>query len=83
MGKWLNSSFSINSEVKGTIFGTYDHLMIVYSVYMFDDQWPFCFVAMATLNLKKRNFLNDKSFKTTEAAGLIWFKCCLDKGNSK
>ena len=38
---------------------------------MFDDQWPFCLVAMATLNFKKRNFLNDYS-KTTEALGLLF-----------
>ena len=44
--------------------------MIVYSVYVFDDQWPFCLVAMATLNLKKKNFLNDNFSKTTEAVGL-------------
>ena len=49
-----------------TMFGIYDHLMIVYPVYVFYDQWPFCLVAMATLNFKKRNFFND-NFKTTEA----------------
>ena len=27
--------------------------MIVYLFYVFDDQWPFCLVAMATLNFKK------------------------------
>ena len=69
MGKGLNCIFSITSEVMRTIFGKYDHLMIVYSVYVFDDQWPFSLVAMATfkLNFKKRIFLNDNSFKTTEA----------------
>ena len=55
-----------------TIFGSYDHWMIVYLVYVFYDQWPFCLVALATLNLKKRNFLNDISSKTTEAVGLLF-----------
>ena len=42
--------------------GSYDHLMIVYPVYVFYDQWPFCLVAMATLNLKKKDiFLNNIS----------------------
>ena len=49
------------------IFGIYDHLMIVYQLYVFYDQWPFCVVAMATFNFEKRIFLNDNSFKTTEA----------------
>ena len=40
--------------------------MIVYPVYVFDDQWPFCLVP---LNFKKENFLNDNSSKTTEAVG--------------
>ena len=43
--------------------------MIVYPVYVFYDQWPFYLVAMATLNFKKKNFLNDIS-KTTEAVWL-------------
>ena len=65
MGKGLNCSFSITSEV---IFGIYDQLMIVHSVYVFYDQQPFCLVAMATFNFKKKRiFLNDNSFKTTEA----------------
>ena len=38
------------------IFGNYDHLMIVYLVYVFYDQRPFYLVAMATLNLKKKYF---------------------------
>ena len=40
-------------------------------------------VAMATLDFKKREFLNNKSFKTTEAVSLIWYKYCLGKSNSK
>ena len=44
--------------------------MIVYPVYVFDEQRPFCLVAMATLNLKKMEFLNDNSSKTTEEVGL-------------
>ena len=44
--------------------------MIVYSVYVFDDKRPFYMVAMATLIFKKGNFLNDSSFKTTEALWL-------------
>ena len=39
---------------------------------MFDDQWPFCLVAMATLNFKKKIFLNDNSSKTTEVVGLLF-----------
>ena len=35
----------------------YDHLMIVYPACVFSDQWPFCLVAMATLNFKKGIFL--------------------------
>ena len=50
--------------------GSYDHLMIVYPIYVLYDQWPFCLVAMATLTFEKRNFLNDNSFKTTEAVWL-------------
>ena len=45
--------------------------MVVFPVCVFDDQWSICLVAMATLNLKKRNFLNDNSSKTTEAVGLL------------
>ena len=56
MGKWLNYIFSITGEVMLSIFGSYDHLMFVYTVFVFYDQWPFCLVAMATLNLKQRNF---------------------------
>ena len=55
-----------------TIFGSYDYMMIAYLVYVFDDQRPFCFVAMATLNFKKGFFLNDNSFKTTEAVWLLF-----------
>ena len=44
--------------------------MIVYSVYVFDDQWPFILVAMATLYFKKQKFLDYNSSKTTEAVGL-------------
>ena len=51
-----------------TVFGSYDHLMIVYPVYVFYDQWPFCLVAIATLNEKK----NDNSSKTTESLGLLF-----------
>ena len=53
-----------------TIFRIYDQLMIVYPIYMFDDQWPFGLVAKATLIFKKRNFLNDIFSKTTEAVRL-------------
>ena len=56
MGKWLNCIFSITSEVMCTIFGSYDNRMIVYPVYVFYDQWPFCLVAMTTLNFKKGIF---------------------------
>ena len=58
--------------VMQTIFGTYDHLIIIYSMYVFDDKWPFCLVAMATLNFKKGIFLNDNSFRTTEAVQLLF-----------
>ena len=54
MEKWLNCIFFITCEVMGTIFGSYDHLMIVYPVCAFHDQWPFCLVSMATLNLRKK-----------------------------
>ena len=38
------------------------------------NQWPFCLVAMATLNKKKKmNFLNDISSRTSEA---VWLKFC-------
>ena len=53
-----------------TILGCYDHLMIVYPVCAFHDQWPFCLVSMATLNLKKSVVFYDYSSKTTEAVGL-------------
>ena len=46
----------LTSEVMWAIFGRYDHLMIVYSVYMFYDWWPFCLVAMATFNFEKGLF---------------------------
>ena len=51
------------------IFGIYDHLMIVYSDYVFYDQWPFCLVAMAILNFKKGIVLNDNSFKPLKQYG--------------
>ena len=56
MGKWLNCIFSITSEVIKTIFGSYNQWMIVYPVYVFYDQWAFCWGAMATLNFKKGIF---------------------------
>ena len=67
------------------IFGSYDHWMIVYPVHVFYDQWPFCLVAMATLNLKKKVlFLNDISSKITEAVWLlILYKNSLGKDNSE
>ena len=71
MGKWLNCIFSLTTEVMWTIFGSYDHLMIVYPVYVFDDQWPFCLVSMATFNFEKGLFSND-NFKTTEALWLLF-----------
>ena len=84
MGKGLNCIISIAREVMQTIFGTYDHLMIVYSVCVFDDQWPFCLVAMATLNFKKRNFFKWQLLQNHwSSMTLIWFKCCLGKANSK
>ena len=50
------------------MFGSYDHWMSVCPIYIFYDQWLFCLVAMAILDLKKkRNFLNDISFKTNQA----------------
>ena len=44
---------SRDNEVMWTIFGSYDHLMIVYLVYVFYDQWqwPFCLVAIKNFNL--------------------------------
>ena len=56
MGKWLNCTFSITSEMIWAIFGIYDHLMIVYLVYMFYDRWPLCLVATAVLNFEKGLF---------------------------
>ena len=44
MRKWLHCIFSITSEVIWTIFGSYDHLMIIYPVYAFFGQWPFCWL---------------------------------------
>ena len=75
MKKWLNSIFSITIEVVWTIFGSYDHQMIVYPIYVFYGQWQFCLVAMAILNLKKKKewiFLNDIS-KTTVSNVAIFF----------
>ena len=56
MGKWLNCIFSITNEVMGTIFSSFDYLMNVNPFHVFNDQWPFCLVAKATLNLKKKEF---------------------------
>ena len=36
-----------------TLFGNYDYLMVVYPVYVFYEQWPFCLVAMAKLVQKE------------------------------
>ena len=45
--------------------------MIVHPVHVFDDQWPFCSVAMATFNLKKKDFFkNNNSSEMTEAVEL-------------
>ena len=49
VGKWFNCIFSITIEVMRTMFGCYDHLIIVYQVYVLNDQWQFCLVAMAKL----------------------------------
>ena len=83
MGKWLNCIFSITSEVIWTIFGICDHLMIVYPVYVFYDQRPFCLAAMATLNFKKEFFKWQLLQNNWSSMTLIWYKCCLGKGNSK
>ena len=56
MGKWLNCTFSITGEVIGAILGSYDHLMIVYPIYMFYDRWSCCLVATATFNFEKGIF---------------------------
>ena len=72
MEKLLNCNFSITSEAMSTIFGSCDHWMIACPVFVFYDQWPFCLVAMATLNFTKGFFLNDTSSKTTEAVGLLF-----------
>ena len=61
--------FSRTREVMWTIFDIYDYLMTVYSINSFYDQWPFCYVAIATFK-EKIFFLNDNSFKTTEAVWL-------------
>ena len=53
-----------------TIFDSYDHLMIVDTVFVSDDQYLFCLFAIATLYLKKGFFLHDNSSQTTEAVGL-------------
>ena len=42
-----NSSKTTEALWLWTIFDSYDHLMIVYPLYVFYDQWPFCLVAMA------------------------------------
>ena len=46
----------MTTEVMWTIFGSYDHLMIIYPVYVFYDQQPFYLVAMATYNSEKGIF---------------------------
>ena len=56
MGKWLNCIFFITTEVMRTIFGSYDHLMIVYPICMFDQQ-PFYLVSW------QHSILNKKFFK--------------------
>ena len=54
LGKWLNCIFT--SEVMLTIFGSYDHLVIICPVCVFYDQWLFCLVAMGALDFKIGNF---------------------------
>ena len=73
MGEWLNCTFSITIEVIWIIFGSYDHLMIVFAVYMFYDQWSCCLVATATFNFDKGRF----QMTTWKPLG------CLGKGNSE
>ena len=51
--------------------------MTVYPVNMFYDQWPFCLVAMATLNFVNGIFLNDNSFKTMGWSGGAKVLCIL------
>ena len=48
------------------MFGSYDHLMIVYPVYCFMTSGHFVLLRWQHLILK-REFLNDNSFKTIEA----------------
>ena len=64
VGKWLNCIFSITSEVMWTIFDSYDHLMIVYPVYVFMTSDHFVRLPW------KKNILNGNSSKTTE---VVWF----------
>ena len=52
------------------IFGTYDHLIIVYSVYVFAYQQSFWLVAMATFNFEKG--LPNDNLETTAAVWLLF-----------
>ena len=80
-GKWLNCIYSITSEALVTIFGNYDHLMIVYPVYVFYDQWPFCLVAMATLNSKKKKegIFKRQLLQNHWSSMTDLYNCCLGK----
>ena len=73
MGKWLNCIFSITSEVMWTIFGSYDHWMIVYPFFYVLWLVAILFGCHGNFKLKKNNFLDDISSKITEA---VWLKFC-------
>ena len=85
--KWLNCIFSIISEVMWIIFGSNDHMMIVYSLYVFYDQFFFLFGCQSNINfifffkkeIFKWQFLQDHWSSIT----LIWYNCCSYKNNWK
>ena len=61
--KWENGW--IACEVIWTIFGSYDHLIIVYPVYEFHDQGPFCLVAIASKKFIKHQLQGKKTQLST------------------
>ena len=68
MGKWFNCTFSITSEVMSAIFGSYDHLMIVYPVYVL---WPVAILFGCHDNIQFwKGTFSDDNFKTTAAVWL-------------
>ena len=58
-------------------------MMIVYPLYMFYDQWPFCLVATATFNFEKKGLFQVTTSKPLKQYDFNLVQKLLGKGQFK